>query len=165
MQSWLEGRHWVGKGAQATGMTASLRILWSKADSNTWESFTRSGLKLESPDRGHAVSKQYLLANYFRGGLWNSGTSRLCNMLKMSLDQTVKRTPYIILQLSRAHNVSNHPSQNESRVIKHYFRCFIFSSCFEKLYNIIPTSIWQEGHWPIGRLNQACLLVIYMAVY
>ncbi len=48
MQSWLEGRIWVGKGAQATGMTASLRTQSSKADSNTWESFTRSGLKLES---------------------------------------------------------------------------------------------------------------------
>ncbi len=29
-------------------MTASLTILSSKADSNTWRSFTRSGLKLES---------------------------------------------------------------------------------------------------------------------
>ncbi len=48
MQSWLERRIWVGKGAQSTGMTASLRILSSKADSNTCESFTRSGLKLES---------------------------------------------------------------------------------------------------------------------
>ncbi len=48
MQSWLEGRICVGKGAQATGMTASLRILSSKADSNTCESFSRSGLKLES---------------------------------------------------------------------------------------------------------------------
>ncbi len=48
MQSWLEGRIWVGKCAQATGMTASLRIQSSKADSNTCESFTRSGLKLES---------------------------------------------------------------------------------------------------------------------
>ncbi len=48
LQSCLEGRIWVGKGAQATGMTASLRILSSKADSNTCESFTRSGLKLES---------------------------------------------------------------------------------------------------------------------
>ncbi len=48
MQSWLERRIWVGKVAQATGMTASLRIQSSKADSNTWESFTRSGLKLES---------------------------------------------------------------------------------------------------------------------
>ncbi len=27
-------------------MTASLRILSSKADSNTWESFTKSGMKL-----------------------------------------------------------------------------------------------------------------------
>ncbi len=32
---------------QHCGMTASLRILSSKADSNTWESFTRSELKLE----------------------------------------------------------------------------------------------------------------------
>ncbi len=45
----LTGRkNWVGKGAQATGMTASLRIQSSKADSNTCESVTRSGLKLES---------------------------------------------------------------------------------------------------------------------
>ncbi len=48
MQSWLEGRNWVGNCAQSTGMTASLKILSSKADSNTWESFTRSELKLES---------------------------------------------------------------------------------------------------------------------
>ncbi len=32
-------------------MTASLRIQSCKADSNTWESFTRSGLKLESVDQ------------------------------------------------------------------------------------------------------------------
>ncbi len=45
----LTGRKKLGrKCAQATGMTASLRILSSKADSNTWESFTRSELKLES---------------------------------------------------------------------------------------------------------------------
>ncbi len=48
MQSWLEGRNWVVKFTQATGMTASLRILSIKAYSNTWESFTRSELKLES---------------------------------------------------------------------------------------------------------------------
>ncbi len=48
MQSWLEGRIWVGKGTQATGMTATLRIQSSKADSNTCESFTRRELKLES---------------------------------------------------------------------------------------------------------------------
>ncbi len=51
MQSWLDGSNWVGKCAQSTGMTASLRILSSKADSNTWESFTRSKLKLESLSR------------------------------------------------------------------------------------------------------------------
>ncbi len=48
MQSWLTGRNWVEKWAQATGMTAILRIPSSKADSNTWESFTRSELKLKS---------------------------------------------------------------------------------------------------------------------
>ncbi len=45
----LTGRKELGrKCAQATGMTASLRIQSSKADSNTRESFTRSELKLES---------------------------------------------------------------------------------------------------------------------
>ncbi len=63
MQSWLEGRIWVGKGAQATGMTASLRIQSSKADSNTWESFTRSGLKLES------VHQESPRSDVFRKGL------------------------------------------------------------------------------------------------
>ncbi len=48
MQSWPKGGNWVGKCGRATGMTARLRILSSKADSNTWESFTRSELKLES---------------------------------------------------------------------------------------------------------------------
>ncbi len=38
----------IGRKCAQTGMTASLRILSSKADSNTWESFTRSELKLES---------------------------------------------------------------------------------------------------------------------
>ncbi len=63
MQSWLEGRNWVGKGAQATGMTASLRIQSSKADSNTWESFTRSELKLES------VHQESPRSDVFRKGL------------------------------------------------------------------------------------------------
>ncbi len=49
MQSWLGGRSGVEKCAHATGMTASLRILSSKADAHTWESFTRSGLHQESP--------------------------------------------------------------------------------------------------------------------
>ncbi len=60
MQSWLEGRNWVGKCAQATGMPTSLRILSSKADSNTWESFTRSGLKQES------VHQDSLCSDIFR---------------------------------------------------------------------------------------------------
>ncbi len=44
----LKGRNCVGKGAQATGMTASLRTLSSKADLNTWDRCIMSGLKLES---------------------------------------------------------------------------------------------------------------------
>ncbi len=67
MQSWLEGRIWVGKGAQATGMTASLRILSSKADSNTCESFTRSGLKLKSvhQESPHSTSSGKALPSHF----------------------------------------------------------------------------------------------------
>ncbi len=41
-------------------MTASLRILSSKADSNTWESFTRSEVKLES------VHQESLHSDVFR---------------------------------------------------------------------------------------------------
>ncbi len=48
MLSWPEWRNWVGKCAQATEITANLRILWSKANANTWERFTRSELKLET---------------------------------------------------------------------------------------------------------------------
>ena len=44
----MKGKSVVRKGAQATGMTASLRRLSSKADSRTWGSFTRCGLRLES---------------------------------------------------------------------------------------------------------------------
>ncbi len=37
MQSWLEGRIWVGKGAQVTGMTASLRIVKQSWFKHLWE--------------------------------------------------------------------------------------------------------------------------------
>ncbi len=60
MQSWLEGINWVVKCAQATGMTASLRIQSTKANSNTWERFIRSELKLES------VHQESLRSDIFR---------------------------------------------------------------------------------------------------
>ncbi len=44
----MTGRKNFGRKRCKLELTASLRILSSKADSNTWESFTRSGLKLES---------------------------------------------------------------------------------------------------------------------
>ncbi len=45
----LTGRKKLGrKMCTRTGMTASLRILPSKADTNTWESFTMCELKLQS---------------------------------------------------------------------------------------------------------------------
>ncbi len=84
MQSWLEGRFWVGKGAQATGMTASLRILSSKADSNTCESFTRSGLKLESvhqvttlrrlQEKGYQATSEPENVRRILPGLWRKRT-------------------------------------------------------------------------------------------
>lgn len=45
----LSGREkFGGKGAQATGTTAVLRILLSKAESRTWESFTGNEVSVES---------------------------------------------------------------------------------------------------------------------
>ncbi len=100
MQSWLEGRIWVGKGAQATGMTASLRILSSKADSNTWESFTRSGLKLESVHqesprsdvfRKRATSHFWTRDNVrsILPGLWRKRTGLLLSGPKSSFQMKV----------------------------------------------------------------------------
>ncbi len=100
MQSWLEGRICVGKGAQATGMTASLRILSSKADSNTCESFTRSGLKLESVHQeSHAqTSSVKVLPSHFwtrdnvrsiLPGLWRKRTGLLLGGPKSSFQMKV----------------------------------------------------------------------------
>ncbi len=98
MQSWLERRIWVGKGAQATGMTASLRILSSKADSNTCESFTRSGLKLESVHQESPHSDVFRkratkpLLNNVRSvlpGLWRKRTGLLLSGPKSSFQMKV----------------------------------------------------------------------------
>ncbi len=100
MQSWLEGRICVGKGAQATGMTASLRILSSKADSNTWESFTRSGLKLESvhqeSPRSDVFRKRAIKPRLNRDnvrsilpGLWRKRTGLLLSGPKSSFQMKV----------------------------------------------------------------------------
>ncbi len=100
MQSWLEGRIWVGKGAQATGMTAGLRIQSSKADSNTWESFTRSGLKLESVHQESPCSDVFrkratkpLLNQRQRqkilSGLWRKRTGLLLSGPKSSFQMKV----------------------------------------------------------------------------
>ncbi len=101
MQSWLEGRIWVGKGAQATGMTASLRIQSSKADSNTCESFTRSGLKLESvpqeSPRSDVFRKKGLPSHFWTRdnvrsilpGLWWKRTGLLLSGPKSSIQMKV----------------------------------------------------------------------------
>ncbi len=100
MQSWLEGRIWVGKGAQATGMTASMRIQSSKADSNTWESFTRSGLKLESVHQESPRSdvfrkratKHFWTRDNVRSilpGLWRKRTGLLLSGPKSSFQMKV----------------------------------------------------------------------------
>ncbi len=98
MQSWLEGIIWVGKGAQATGMTGSLRILSSKADSNTCESFTRSGLKLESVHQESPRSSGKGLPSHFwtrdnvrsvLPGLWRKITGLLLSGPKSSFQMKV----------------------------------------------------------------------------
>ncbi len=93
MQSWLEGRIWVGKGAQATGMTASLRILSSKADSNTWESFTRSGLKHHAQtSSGKGLPSHFWNRDNVRSilpGLWRKITGLLLSGPKSSFQMKV----------------------------------------------------------------------------
>ncbi len=65
----LTGRKTLGRKRCTSNMTARLRILSSKADSNTWESFTRSELKLESPRSdilSHHVHQESPRSDIFR---------------------------------------------------------------------------------------------------
>ncbi len=83
MQSWLEG-----KCAQATGTTASLRILSSKADSNTWESFTRS----ELTSSGKGLPSHFWNRNIVRSilpGLKRTRTGLLLSGSKSSFQKKV----------------------------------------------------------------------------
>ncbi len=95
MQCWLEGRNWVVKCAQTTGMTASLRILSSRADSNTWESFTRSELKLESvaqTSSGKGLPSPFWNRNIVRSilpGLWRKRSGLLLSDPKSSFQMKV----------------------------------------------------------------------------
>ncbi len=98
MQSWLEGIICVGKVTQATGMTASLRILLRKAVSNTWKSFTRSELKLECIKSHHTqTSSGKSLPSHFWNinirsilpGLRRKGTGLLLSGPKSSFQMKV----------------------------------------------------------------------------
>ncbi len=100
MQSWLEGRIWVGKGAQATGMTASLRIQSSKLIQKTWESFTRSGRSWSQCIKSHhaQTSSGKGLPSHFwtrdnvrsiLPGLWRKRTGLLLSGPKSSFQMKV----------------------------------------------------------------------------
>ncbi len=100
----------VGKGAQATGMTASLRILSSKADSNTWESFTRSGLKLESVHQeshaqtssGKGLPSHFWTRDNVRSilpGLWRKRTELLLSGPKSSFQMKVNSAFYLEIKV------------------------------------------------------------------
>ncbi len=72
---------------QATGMTASLRIQSSKADSNTWESFTRSELKLEKHLTWAKEKKNWTVAQWSTVLFSDESTFCIsfCNILFRSL--------------------------------------------------------------------------------
>ncbi len=88
----LTGRKNLGrKNAEATGMTASLRILSSKADSNTCESFTRSGLKLES------VHQESPHSDVFR----KRATKPLLNQRQRQKHLTLEKKNWTVAQWSK----------------------------------------------------------------
>ncbi len=68
----LTGRNTFGRKRCTTGMTASLKILSSTADSNTWKSFTRSELKLE-----------------YLGCVTSSGVGPLCFFIKSKVNAAI----------------------------------------------------------------------------
>ncbi len=68
MQIWLEGRNWIGKGAQATGMTASFQSQFKHLGA-LHEEWTEDGVHQESP-RSDIFRKR--LPNHF----WNRNIVR-----------------------------------------------------------------------------------------
>ncbi len=149
MQSWLEGRNWIGKCAQATGMTASLRKLSSEADLNTWESFTRSELKLES------VHQESPRSDIFRKGLpshfWTSDNVRC--ILKEKKNWTVAQWSKVIFSDER--NVAFHLEikvpESGGRVERHIIHVawspvWSFHSRDDLGCHVSPYWCWSEVH-------------------
>ncbi len=125
MQSWLEGRIWVGKGAQATGMTASLIILSSKADSNTCESFTRSGLKLESVHQVAQWSK-VLFSDESKFCIWKSRSQ--------SLEEEWRGTESMLLEV-----------QCEVSTVSDDLGCHVICWCWSTVFSEVHS---QRSHLP-----------------
>ncbi len=88
MQSWLEGRIWVGKGAQATGMTASLRIRQAKLIQHLGElhkEWTEAGVSASRVHHAQSLQEKGLPSQFetrdnvrsILPGLWRKRTGLL----------------------------------------------------------------------------------------
>ncbi len=108
-------------------MTTSLRIQSSKADSNTWESFTRSGLKLESVHQESPRSDVFrkratkpLLNQRQRQkilpGLWRKRTGLLLSGPKSSFQMKVNFAFHLEIKVWRKTGEAQSPSCLKSSV-------------------------------------------------
>ncbi len=119
MQSWREGRIWVGKGAQTTGMTASLRIQSSKADSNTLgelhKEWTEAGVSASShhaqSSSGKGLPSHFWTRDNVRSilpGLWRKRTGLLEHFMLPSADKLYGDADFIFEQdLAPAHTAKS----------------------------------------------------------
>ncbi len=131
MQSWLEGRIWVGKGAQATGMTASLRILSSKADSNTskWlpsHFWTRDNVRSILP------------------GLWRKRTGLLLSGPKSSFQMKVHFAFHLEIKVWR-HRIMLLEVQCEVSTVSDDLGCHVICWCWSTVFSEVHS---QRSHLP-----------------
>ncbi len=149
------GINWVRKCAQATGMTASLRIMSSKADSNTWESFTRRELKLNASRKSHHAqtsSVKGLLSHF-----WNINIVRsiLPGLRKKELDCcSVVQNPLHFIWKSRSQSLEEEWRGTESMLLEVQCEvstvsddlgCHVICWCWSTVFSEVHS---QHSHLP-----------------
>ncbi len=175
----LTGRKNLGRKRYTSNrMNTSLRIQSSKADSNTWESFTRSGLKLESVHQeshaqtssGKGLPSHFWTRDIVRSilpGLWRKRTVLLPSDPKSSFQMKVNL--YFIWK-SRSQSLEEEWRGTESCCLKSSVKfpqsvmiwgCHVICWCWSTVFSEVHS---QRSHLPrnLRALHASVCLTSFM---
>ncbi len=149
-------------------MTSSLRIQSSKVDSNTWDSFIRSGLKLESvhqesprsdifrkratkPHLNQRQRQKHLIDSYrnILPGLWRKRTGLLLSGPKSSFQMKVHFAFNLEIKVPESGEWrGTEPMllevQCEVSTVSHDLGCHVICWCWSTVFSEVNTAIYQE---------------------